>query len=74
VLADHAPIGPGSLPVAPGTTVLMTEKDAVKCRAHAQPGWWWVDLEVEIDRSSAETLLSLILERIRLTGAGVRLG
>jgi len=73
-LRDHAPIGPGSLPVAPGTTVLMTEKDAVKCRAHARPGWWWVDLEVEIDRSSAETMLSLILERIRLTGAGVRLG
>jgi tetraacyldisaccharide 4'-kinase len=73
-LPDHATIEAGTLPVTPGTTVLMTEKDAVKCRAHARPGWWWVDLEVEIDRSSAETLLSLILERIRLTGAGVRLG
>ena len=73
-LPDHASIEAGSLPVAAGTTVLMTEKDAVKCRSHAQPGWWWVDLEVEIDRSTAEQLLSVILERAHLTGAGVRLG
>lgn len=73
-LADHAAIEAGSLPVAAGTTVLMTEKDAVKCRSHAQPGWWWVDLEVEFDRTTSEQLLTLVLERIRLAGAGVRLG
>jgi len=55
-------------------TVLMTEKDAVKCTGHAQPGWWWVELDLCIDRASAEQWLSLVLERTRFTGAGVRLG
>jgi tetraacyldisaccharide 4'-kinase len=56
------------------TTVLMTEKDAVKCAGRAQPGWWWVDLDVGIDRASAEQWLARVLERTRLTGAGVQLG
>ncbi len=29
--------------------VLMTEKDAVKCRQIARPDWWWVDLELSFD-------------------------
>ncbi len=73
-LPDHAAIDPATLPVASGSTVLMTEKDAVKCRSHAQPGWWWVELAVEVDRAAAGQLLTTILERIGRTGAGVRLG
>jgi tetraacyldisaccharide 4'-kinase len=73
-LPDHARLDAAALPFPTGTTVLMTEKDAVKCRGYAQPGWWWVDLEVSIDRTTAEQLLTLVLERARLTGAGVRLG
>ncbi len=65
----------GDRPALPrDTTVLMTEKDAVKCAGRAQPGWWWVDLDLGIDRASAEQWLALVLERTRLTGAGVRLG
>ena len=73
-LPDHARLDAAALPFPTGTTVLMTEKDAVKCHGYAQPGWWWVDLEVSIDRTTAEQLLTLVLERARLTGAGVRLG
>jgi tetraacyldisaccharide-1-P 4'-kinase len=52
----------------------MTEKDAVKCRAHARPAWWYVELDVMVERETARDLLALILERTGLTGAGVKLG
>lgn len=73
-LADHASLDPAALPFPPGATVLMTEKDAVKCRGYAQPGWWYVSLEVWIERETARELLALVLERAGLTGAGVKLG
>jgi tetraacyldisaccharide 4'-kinase len=74
VLADHAVLDPAALPFPPDATVLMTEKDAVKCRAFVQPGWWWVDLAVEVDRTDAATLLASILERTGLVRAGAPLG
>jgi tetraacyldisaccharide 4'-kinase len=73
-LPDHASMEAAALRFPPDTTVLMTEKDAVKCAGYAQPGWWWVDLDVHIDRTTAEQLLTLVLERAGSTGAGVRLG
>jgi tetraacyldisaccharide 4'-kinase len=73
-LADHAALDPAALPFPAGATVLMTEKDAVKCAHFAQPGWWWVTLEVSIDRVDAATLLTIVLERTGLTAAGVNLG
>lgn len=73
-LPDHAAIDATTLPVGAGATVLMTEKDAVKCRSHAQPGWWWIELAVDVERETAGQLLTVILERIGQTGAGVRLG
>jgi tetraacyldisaccharide 4'-kinase len=73
-LPDHSALDPAALPFASDATVLMTEKDAVKCTAFGQPDWWWVDLEVGVDRADAELLLASILERVGLTGAGVPLG
>jgi tetraacyldisaccharide 4'-kinase len=73
-LPDHASLDPGALPFPADATVLMTEKDAVKCRGFGQPGWWWVDLEVRVDRAEAEALLASIYERTGLTGAGAVLG
>jgi len=52
-LPDHAPLEAGSLPFPADAIVLMTEKDAVKCRQIARPDWWWVDLEVSIGRAEA---------------------
>jgi tetraacyldisaccharide 4'-kinase len=73
-LADHAALDPAALPFPAGATVLMTEKDAVKCAPFAQAGWWWVEQEVSIDRADAATLLAIVLERTGLTAAGVNLG
>jgi tetraacyldisaccharide 4'-kinase len=73
-LADHAALDPAALPFPAQATVLMTEKDAVKCRAFAGADWWFVELAVGLDRADASALLALILERTGLTGAGVQLG
>ncbi|MBK6451260.1 MAG: tetraacyldisaccharide 4'-kinase [Steroidobacteraceae bacterium] len=73
-LPDHAPLDAGTLPFPADAIVLMTEKDAVKCRSIARPDWWWVDLEVSFGRAEAAALLTSVLERTGLTGAGVSLG
>ncbi len=73
-LADHAALDAGSLPFPTPAIVLMTEKDAVKCRQIAHPDWWWVELDVGIGRADSAALLASILERTGLTGAGVSLG
>lgn len=39
---DHHAFVPADLAFADGRPVLMTEKDAVKCLAFAQPHWWTV--------------------------------
>ena len=73
-LPDHAALEARALPFPIDATVLMTQKDAVKCRDYVQAGWWWVDLEVGIEREAARLLLDTVLERTGLMGAGVRLG
>lgn len=42
--ADHHAFSPSDLPS--DRPVLMTEKDAVKCRGFAGPDWWAVELDV----------------------------
>ncbi len=44
---DHHVFRPTDLPA--GGAVLMTEKDAVKCREFAGPDWWAVELEVALE-------------------------
>ena len=73
-LGDHAALDSAALPFPANATVLMTEKDAVKCRAFAGADWWFVELAVGFDRADSGALLALILERTGLTGAGVHLG
>jgi len=73
-LPDHAPLAAATLPFPVDAIVLMTEKDAVKCRQIARPDWWWVELEVNIGRADAAALLASVLERTGLAGAGATLG
>lgn len=73
-LPDHVALDPSALPFPRGASVLMTEKDAVKCAGFGQPAWWWVELDVTFDRADAQLLLSSILERTGLAGAGVTPG
>lgn len=37
--------------------LLMTEKDAVKCRAFAQPNWWYLPVDAQLPPDQAEQLL-----------------
>ncbi|WP_447866543.1 tetraacyldisaccharide 4'-kinase [Rahnella bonaserana] len=52
-----------------GQVLLMTEKDAVKCRSFAQPNWWYLPVDAKIEGVLAEKLLQkisdLILKKIR---------
>lgn len=40
-----------------GQTLLMTEKDAVKCRVFAQPDWWYLPVDAVLPNEQAEWLL-----------------
>jgi tetraacyldisaccharide 4'-kinase len=73
-IGDHVALDPDALPFPHGATVLMTEKDAVKCRGFAEAGWWFVELEVFIGDADAAALIEGILERAGLPGAGERRG
>jgi tetraacyldisaccharide 4'-kinase len=50
---------PGDLEFGDGHPVLMTGKDAVKCRAFAQERMWEVTVRPQIDAADAALLLSL---------------
>ena len=60
--ADHQNYQPEQL--AALTTgdelLLMTEKDAVKCRAFAQENWWYLPVNADIPAAQAEKLLTLL--------------
>jgi tetraacyldisaccharide 4'-kinase len=43
--ADHAPYSAELLSFTPALPVLMTEKDAVKCRDFAAPDWWYLAVD-----------------------------
>jgi len=73
-LADHGALDPRHLPFPDGATVLMTEKDAVKYLSCARPDWWYVELDVIVERETARDLIAIVLERAGLGGAGVKLG
>jgi tetraacyldisaccharide 4'-kinase len=45
---DHHGFVPAELGFADGLPLLMTDKDAVKCRRFAQPGWWRVPVQAEL--------------------------
>ena len=49
--ADHASYSAAALQFAPELPLVMTEKDAVKCRAFAAENWWY--LAVDAQPSSA---------------------
>jgi tetraacyldisaccharide 4'-kinase len=43
--ADHAQYSPESLAFTPALPVVMTEKDAVKCRGFAADDWWYLAVD-----------------------------
>ncbi|AKH88746.1 tetraacyldisaccharide 4'-kinase [Edwardsiella tarda] len=43
-----------------GQALLMTEKDAVKCRAFAQDNWWYLPVSADLPPAEGEALLARI--------------
>jgi tetraacyldisaccharide 4'-kinase len=55
---DHFAFGADDLAFAGEETVLMTEKDAVKCSAFAKASWWYLPVEAEVDPALGQMLLA----------------
>ena len=59
--ADHHRYAASDLQFAHGQVLLMTEKDAVKCRSFAVPGYWYVPVEATFDAADTQRLRQLLL-------------
>jgi len=57
---DHHRFSPEDLGPDDGSLVLMTEKDAVKCRGFAKDGLWAVPLRARLPAEFGETVLQLL--------------
>ncbi|MDR2875518.1 MAG: tetraacyldisaccharide 4'-kinase [Methylobacillus sp.] len=58
---DHHAYAPADLPSGAADAILMTEKDAVKCRAFARPEWWFLEVEAQPD----DALIECVLNKLR---------
>jgi tetraacyldisaccharide 4'-kinase len=57
---DHHAFSSDDLQPFSNQTVLMTEKDAVKCELFAQPSHWYVPATAEVDDGFEKALMTLI--------------
>lgn len=62
---DHHPFVPRDLAFGDGLPVVMTEKDAVKLRGEAQPGWWVLPVHTRMDPAFGDWLASRLDEVAR---------
>lgn len=65
---DHHGFTAEDLNFADGLPLLMTEKDAVKCRPYADGRMWYLPVEAQLDESFARSLMQRVES---LTGKGV---
>ena len=63
-LADHAPLTASDVDFGDDRPVLMTEKDAVKCRAFAGEGHWYVPVTAGFDAPDGQALLDVVIGKI----------
>lgn len=66
-LSDHQALTEAEVAAfaRPDQTLLMTEKDAVKCRAFAHANWWFLPVDAKLATPAADKLLSDILSLVR---------
>jgi len=64
-LPDHAPIARRDVDFGDGLDVLMTEKDAVKCKAAPGLRLWYVPVDAAVNPDQGNALVDLVLERVR---------
>ena len=62
---DHHAYAPADLGFGDGLPVLMTEKDAVKCRSFAQPHWWAVPAALRFVADGDARLVAELQELLR---------
>lgn len=55
---DHYPYRPADLQFEAAPVILMTEKDAVKCADFAQPEWWYLEVEAQLDAEFGAQVLN----------------
>ncbi|EOX7392981.1 tetraacyldisaccharide 4'-kinase [Enterobacter quasiroggenkampii] len=62
-LADHQALVEGQVTAltVPGQSLIMTEKDAVKCRAFAKDNWWYLPVDAELSGEQPEHLLKELI-------------
>jgi tetraacyldisaccharide 4'-kinase len=68
---DHAELTAADITFTDGAAVLMTQKDAVKCRGIADSRHWSVPLELDVNLTDAELLAGMIERIIRFRGRPV---
>jgi tetraacyldisaccharide 4'-kinase len=61
---DHHPLAAADLDFGDGLAVLMTEKDAVKCRQAAGPRHWYVPVAADFSEADSRRLLELVMRAI----------
>lgn len=66
-LADHQALSYPQVSgfIQPGQTLVMTEKDAVKCRAFADDSWWYLPVDAHLEGDKPERLLQDLLTLVR---------
>lgn len=66
-LADHQALSSQDVSalIEPDQTLIMTEKDAVKCRPFAEQNWWYLPVDAHLEDKQAETLLQELLILVR---------
>ncbi|MHA6670648.1 tetraacyldisaccharide 4'-kinase [Enterobacter mori] len=66
-LADHQALVEGQVDAltVPGQSLIMTEKDAVKCHAFAKENWWYLPVDAELSGEQPEHLLQELIALVR---------
>ncbi|CEJ65022.1 MULTISPECIES: tetraacyldisaccharide 4'-kinase [Citrobacter] len=66
-LADHQSLtySDVSALLAEGQTLVMTEKDAVKCRAFANDNWWYLPVDAHLSGERPDALLDSLISLTR---------
>lgn len=64
---DHHPFTAADLEFGDGAPVLMTEKDAVKCRSFASARLWYVPVTARFSEAHATEALERVIERLGLS-------
>ncbi|SEK74638.1 lipid-A-disaccharide kinase [Kosakonia sacchari] len=66
-LADHQALTRADVQamVKSGQTLVMTEKDAVKCRPFAEDNWWYLPVDAQLEGEQANKLLQELLTLAR---------